>query len=75
MPEALNAPKFPALMNSSPTVAMNSSGTNLTTVVTSCAAPMLRTPERFTIAGTHRPAIAIAIDHPVEWPLFQKTST
>src|SRR4051812_48840076 len=35
-PPALNSPKLADLMNNSPTVAMNSSGTNFSTVVATC---------------------------------------
>ena len=75
VPLALKGPKLSALMNSSPTVAMNSSGTNFRTVVAIWSTAVLRTPLRLTIAGIHRPAMAMAMDQPVAWSLFQKTST
>src|SRR3954471_5388530 len=74
-PPALNSPKLADLMNSSPTVAMNSSGTNFSTVVTICTTDRLRIPARLTAAGTHRPASAIRIDQPLACDVFPNTST
>ena len=74
-PLALNEPKFADLMNKRPTVAMNSNGTNLMTVVRIWNHAMLRKPARLTIAGIHSPAKAMTIDHAFAWPVFQKTST
>jgi hypothetical protein len=62
-------------MNSSPTVAMNSSGTNFSTVVTIWVTAMLRTPDRLTAAGIHKPSRAMTIDQALAWPVFQNTST
>src|SRR3954471_18202752 len=74
-PPALNSPKLADLMNSSPTVAMNSSGTNFSTVVSSSTTERLRIPARLMTAGNHSPTRAITIDHALACELFQKTST
>jgi hypothetical protein len=62
-------------MNSSPTVAMNSSGTNFSTVPITCTTERLRIPARLIAAGNHNPASAIRIDQPRAWEVFQNTST
>jgi hypothetical protein len=72
---ALNAPKLADLMNSNPIVAMKSSGTNFSTVVTIWVIAMFRTPDRLITAGIHSPNNAITIDQIVACSGFQNTST
>ncbi|MCP2355524.1 hypothetical protein HD597_002544 [Nonomuraea thailandensis] len=75
VPPALNSPKFAVSTNSRPTVAMNSSGMNFSTVATIWNAAKLRSPMRLTSAGRSSPVSAMTIDHPTSWPVFQNTST
>ena len=67
--------KFPASMKKRPAVAISARGMNFRTVVHSWNTPMLRTPERLTAAGIHRPTRAITIDPKVLPPLFTNFST
>jgi hypothetical protein len=62
-------------MNSRPTVAMNNSGMNFSTVVTTWAAAKFRSPDRLTSAGSHSPIMAMTMDQDLACPLFQNTST
>jgi hypothetical protein len=74
-PLALNGRKLSVLMARRPNVAMMASGTNFTTLVHSCTAPMFFTPERLTTVGSHSPASAMTIDHPRAPSLLMKCST
>lgn len=51
-------------MKNSPMVAMNTSGTSFSTVVTIWKPPRFRTPEMLMIAGSQSPTVAIAIEPP-----------
>ena len=74
-PLTFHGVKLAVLMKNSPAVDITSSGRNFSTVVTTWKAPMLRTPVRLTAAGTHRPARAMTIDHPVTLSLLTNCST
>ena len=75
VPLVLNAPKLCAFTDSSPTVAMSSSGTNFSTVVRTCVAAMFRIPDRLIRAGSHNPTKAMTADHRVLCEVLTKTST
>ena len=59
-PAGLNGPKLPPSKNSSPTVAMASSGTSLRTVVTAWTQPPWRTPRALTAVSVQIAATATA---------------
>lgn len=71
----LKEPKLCASTNSSPTVAMKTSGMNFSTVVITWKAPMFRTPVRLIAAGIHSPTSAMSTDIAVRWPVLTNTST
>jgi hypothetical protein len=60
-PLGLNPPKLPPSKNSSPTVAMASSGTSLRAVVRACTQPPWRTPRALTKANTRASSTAPAV--------------
>ncbi len=75
VPLTLKGPKFADFTKTRPTVAMNSSGTIFNTVNTICVTAMLRSPDRLTSAGIHRPANAITMDQPTWCSVLTNTST
>jgi hypothetical protein len=58
-PDALNGPKFPALMKNHPTTPTNTSGRNFSTTVTVWNHATCRRPARLITAGTQSPSSAI----------------
>src|SRR4051794_33867275 len=62
-------------MKNSPTVDMNTRGTNFRIDVHSCTEPMFLTPLRLIAAGIHSPTRASTIDQSLASPLLTKTST
>src|SRR5215475_5141356 len=62
-------------MKNRPTVDMNASTRNFTTVVTTCTAPMFLTPDRLTAAGSHSPTSTSRTENSLLCPVLMKCST
>ena len=62
-------------MKNRPTVDMNASAANLTTVVTTWTEPMFLTPDRLIAAGIHSPTSTSRTENSLLWPVLMKCST
>ena len=62
-------------MKNRPTVDMNASAANLTTVVTTWTEPMFLTPDRLITAGIHSPTSTSSTENSLLCPVLMKCST
>src|SRR4026209_2625454 len=62
-------------MKKKPTVDMNASAANLSTVVITCTEPMFFTPDRLMTAGIHRPISTRRTEAHRTWSLLTNSST
>ena len=67
--------KLPVLMKNSPTVDMNTSGTNFRIDVHTWTVPMFLTPDRLIAAGIHRPTSARRIEISLTFSSLTNSST